>query len=583
MVRMLWLATLLTLGLCFSPISFALSKITASVDKNPVTVKESVVLTIVANDDVESNALDTSALLTDFIVGRTSVSSQTSMVNFNTTRTTTWQTVLIPRRMGNITIPALTIENQQTDPITLTVLDANDPAASQQRDVFITAQVSNTEVYVQQMLTLTVNIHIGAELKRGSLTEPELEGATIVQVGKDTESDTRVNGKRYRVITRTFSVTPQQSGEFVLRSPMFSGEIMMQSGRRSSFMSFGESKAISVLGDEVPITVKPMPASFSGHWLPSELLTLHEEWQPDASSGDVFRVGEPITRTITLTAVGVSEEQLPDIELTTPQGIKVYPDQQSTHANAANGRHVSQAVSNFAIVVSRPGQYTLPALEIPWFNTVTKRIEKATLPAKTIDVVAGEFTGAFQPEQGNTAPIASVDANSNPLTGSASSTSTTPVKVYQAHWLQWVFMSLWIATSLAWVTTELIRRARKNRQSGQVSAKNIPVSNAQLALIAACQQQDGHKAIGLLVAWFNQVNHTVGQFTDTQGKAVETIAELKQVSQDQALNEAIDELQRYCFSGKESTWSGHQLIAAINRMTKQQQKSAGDTLPKLNP
>ncbi|REL26159.1 protein BatD [Thalassotalea euphylliae] len=580
---MLWLVTLITVGLCFSPTSLALSKITASVDKNPVTVKESVVLTIVADDDVDSNALDTSKLLADFIVGRTSVSSQTSMINFNTTRTTTWQTLLIPRRMGNITIPPLTIENQQTDPITLTVLDANDPAASQQRDVFITAQVSNTEVYVQQMLTLTVNIHIGAELKRGSLTEPELEGATIVQVGKDAESDTRVNGKRYRVITRTFSVTPQQSGEFVLRSPMFSGEIMMQSGRRNSFMSFGESKAISVLGDEVPITVKPMPASFSGHWLPSELLTLHEEWQPDTSSGEAFRVGEPITRTITLTAVGVSEEQLPDIELTAPQGIKIYPDQQTTHANAANGRHVSQAVSNFAIVISRPGQYTLPALEVPWFNTVTKRIEKAILPAKTIDVVAGEFAGAFPGEQGNTAPIASVDASSNPITGSAPSTSTAPVTVYQAHWLQWVFLSLWIATSLAWATTELTRRARKNSQSKQISEKNMPVSNAQLALIAACQQQDGHKAIGLLVAWFNQVNGASEQFIDEKGKAVETIAELKQVSQDTALNEAIDELQRYCFSGQACSWSGNALVSAINRISKQQQQKNADALPQLNP
>ena len=348
MVRIIWLTAILL----FAPLSHAITKLTATVDKNPVTVKESLVLTIVADDDVDSNALNTSALQKDFIVGRTSVSTQTSMVNFNTSRTTTWQTVLIPRRTGTAAIPSFTIEGVQSEPFQLTVVNESDPSASRQRDVFITAEVSNSEVYVQQMLTLTIHLHFAAELKRGSLTEPELTGATITQVGKDRESETRINGKRYRVISRTFAVTPQQSGDFMLRSPMFSGEIMVQSARRSNFLSFGESKAISVLGDELPIKVKPMPANFTGHWLPSELLTLHEEWQPASTD---YRVGEPITRTITLTAVGVSEEQLPDIELAETRGIKIYPDQQTTHANITNGRFVSQAVSNFAIVVSQAG------------------------------------------------------------------------------------------------------------------------------------------------------------------------------------------------------------------------------------
>ena len=45
--------------------SYALTKLTASVDKNPVIANESVVLTITADDDIDRNALDTSALLSD--------------------------------------------------------------------------------------------------------------------------------------------------------------------------------------------------------------------------------------------------------------------------------------------------------------------------------------------------------------------------------------------------------------------------------------------------------------------------------------------------------------------------------------
>ena len=46
----------------------ALAEVVASIDKNPVIANESFVLTISADDDIDSNALDTSALLNDFIV-----------------------------------------------------------------------------------------------------------------------------------------------------------------------------------------------------------------------------------------------------------------------------------------------------------------------------------------------------------------------------------------------------------------------------------------------------------------------------------------------------------------------------------
>ena len=65
-----------------------------------------------------------------------------------------------------------------------------------------------------------------------------------------------------------------------------------------------------MVGEDIKLNVKPIPIDYQGQWLPSELLSLHQEWQP---SPDEFKVGEPITRTITLTVAGLSEEQLPEI------------------------------------------------------------------------------------------------------------------------------------------------------------------------------------------------------------------------------------------------------------------------------
>ena len=99
--------------------SWAFTNVTATVDKNPVVANESFVLTVTADDDVDTTAFDTSALTRDFSVGRTSVSSPTSMINYQTTRNTKWTTVLIARKPGRYQIPPLSIAGNYTQAIDL--------------------------------------------------------------------------------------------------------------------------------------------------------------------------------------------------------------------------------------------------------------------------------------------------------------------------------------------------------------------------------------------------------------------------------------------------------------------------------
>jgi hypothetical protein len=61
---------------------------------------EAIRLTVTADGSADRDAFDSSPLLKDFLVGRTSVSSQTSIVNFDTKRTTVWTTTLFPRKEG---------------------------------------------------------------------------------------------------------------------------------------------------------------------------------------------------------------------------------------------------------------------------------------------------------------------------------------------------------------------------------------------------------------------------------------------------------------------------------------------------
>ncbi|GLX81263.1 BatD family protein [Thalassotalea eurytherma] len=550
--------------------SLAVNNVTATIDRNPVIKGESFILEIVADDDADSDALDTSALLTDFIVGRTSVSSQTSMINFKTTRSTRWSTVLIAKRTGEFVIPALKIDDKYTQPITVKVLSPQDSGQAVNRDLFITNEISNTELYVQQNVTLTVKLHFAANLKRGSLSEPQLASAIIKQLGQDKESDAIINGRRFRVIERTYTISPQQSGDFTLKSPLFSGEVQLQtSGGRSSFFSFGETKSVSVIGEDINLTVMPIPDSANGQWLPAELLAVHDEWQP---TPEEFKVGEPITRTMTITAAGLSEEQLPKIELAEVPGLKIYPDQASLHTSMKQSRLVSQKVQSFAVVASKPGTYKIPAFEVPWWNAVTNRQEVARIEAQEITVLPNP-NGVTTVPTFNTVeqPLSEPQA---PINQSQPRQPVTVVE-YKTPWLQWLFLALWLGTCLLWFVSAKFKKSKKAKE--QTIPKNV--NEYYLQLLSACKQGNGERVMSLLVPWLNlklTQEHSNKPPITNLAQATQTIDNL-------AFTEALNELQQAYYGKTQQTWNGKALFNALQQVQKSAISSNNDQSLRLNP
>lgn len=565
------LLTLLTFVVSSS--ALALSSVSASIDANPVMSNESIVLTVVANDSVERDALDTSPLLTDFMIARSEVSSQTSIVNFNTSKTTRWQIVLIPRKKGNLTIPSLSINGYQSQAINVEVIEPGSKGSPVQQDIFISAELSSHDVYVQQLITLTVKLHVGVQLQRGSLTEPSLPGATIEQIDKDQESNGIVNGKRYRIIERTYAITPEKSGDLTLDTPMFSGDIMVQSQRRSGFLSFGETKPVNVLGEQLALKVRPIPDSFpvdaNNSWLPSELLTLHQEWQPQPSE---FFVGEPITRTITLTAAGLGKAQLPQLVMNAPAGLKIYPDQAELHSSFTKERLISQKRQNFALVASRAGDYELPKMTIAWWNTVTNQYQQAILPAQTIKVKANP--NAAQVATATNTPAA-IENSTGRISESNSALVAKPIIIEKSSNLQWLFLILWLLTAFAWMShVWYLKRASKTSKQTVKSA-----NNHYLELMAACKKNQAEQALKLILPWLN----TLSQQQDNI--EITTLSDAIAQVNNQLFTCAIEEIQQHLYGKKTSndSWLGENLLKAIQQVNNSGIQCEHNTGFTLNP
>ena len=143
--------------------------------------------------------------------------------------------------------------------------------------------------------------------------------------------------------------------------------------RQPDFRDFFGSrmtKTKRVLSKEITLNVKPAPTSFTGkNWLAAEKLELNQEW-----SGDIqqMKVGEPLTRTLTLQGVGTTVGQLPELSaIKTDANLKAYPDQPVLNEQKLADGITASRQEKIALIPSTAGKHVLPAIEIPWFNTKT--------------------------------------------------------------------------------------------------------------------------------------------------------------------------------------------------------------------
>ena len=591
------------LTLLLSTAAYAdVNSLEATIDRNPVMLDEAIRLTVTADGSADRDAFDSSPLLKDFVVGRTSVSSQTSIVNFDTKRTTVWTTTLFPRKEGTFTIPSLTIEGKSTKPIQVKVIPVQEQS-NVARDYFVTTDIDVKEAYLNQQLLYTVKLFLSSNIERGSLQAPEMQNAEITQLGEDKQYTDIVNGRRYQIIERQFAVVPQASGEFTLRGPIFTGEVMA-ANTNQRFGFFNRTQQINRVGPDITVNIKPIPQGIDYPWLPSEMVRVDEEWP----QGDSFVAGEPVTRIVTLTALGVVEEQLPDIPEFYPPNFKLYPDQSNTTTVEKDQSLISQRQTSLAIIPTQPGNFVLPEITIPWFNTLTQQTEYATIPARSITVApASGANNANTPNSLDTPSMSSASnediqndipstatqpnasaSNENKPLDSASSKVNTDENT-QLNWMvTGALLVLFVIALTGWLVT--YRKLKKAQFMGpgithRTGSAQRPHSYAQWDekaqfqnLMSVIKAKDTRLLTSALKQWINAL---------TSGKA--------QLSQFEGINTSVNELYALRFSANKADAStqSKQVMKALDKLSHEaklarsewKQKSEGNnnTLSALYP
>lgn len=544
------------LPLCFYFLLFChasnAANLTTEVDRSIIGADETLQLTVRLDERVSFSGPDFSPLQQNFEIISQMRTNQFRNVNGRSESWTEWSFVLAPNREGQVILPSLSYEGAISDVITITVNPANQAANGEVPSVFIETKIDKDIAYVQEQILLSFSIHIAQS--EGNLSDINMEELQLPDAVTELLSENtlrrNISGRSYYVKEIIFAIYPQQSTVLEIPSLLFA--LTTSRGNRGwndQFrMNRGELRRLR--SDAKTINIDPKPNSYSyNDWIPATNVTIEESW---SDSPDTFKVGEPITRTVTLTAEGLTAAQLPPLPDQSSTSLKIYTDQpQQTDEKGPSGI-TGRRIESMAIVPTKAGTLTLPAVELGWWDTNTQQQRIARLSSRQISVASASITGA------NIAPAAIAPSNTSfPV-------ETEALVVFVWPWMLATALcaTLAIGFLIAWLQAKKQRRPTIDPQARQHATS---VKNAADAVRRSCSNNDPLAAREALIQWAQLY------WRDSRLTGLQTVANR---SQHKGLARELDLLDKTLYRTNENNhWQGEALWKVLHNFRKQQHRN----------
>jgi len=514
--------------------------VSVSLDRDRIVQGETVTLVIQTNNPQQNLDPSLDALLEDFVLLDRRSETQMSIVNGQQSAVMRLLITLEPKREGELLIPALKFGQQSTQAMKVVVEAAPELPEGEMPPVFIELEVDPQEGphYVHAQLRLTVRVFYLANLTEAAITPPEPTNAAVRLLDEVPFQADR-GGQRYRVLERHYALFPERSGPLQIPAMTLTGRLVERRSDRLWQPSV-RGRRIEASSEALKLEVLPRPASFTGdHWLPARQLQVSQ----NISASDSPTVGEPVTRTVIIDAVGLEENMLTEPQWPEIPGARIYPDQPQG-ITRDDGRWVlGHKEFRYAVVPEQAGDLVLPELKLEWWDTVNNRQQTAVLPEQRLNIApsALQIAEPVAPAVSQTVKVS--DLQTSGFSGQGES----------ALWrgLTLVFAVLWLATMFLWL---------RGRQTGPkpvspAERRNQAESTLLKDFQRACEQSDAGQARHALSRWLKQFGPA-----GLRGSVVEFARE----SDDTVLASHLRELDAVGFQAEAgSNWDGPATWAAF--------------------
>jgi hypothetical protein len=426
------------------------AELSATVDRREIAMGETLRLTLMGDAGEQPAEIDLTPLNNDWEILSRSSATNARFINGQNQITRTLEMELGPLREGALSVPSLTAGGRRTTPLAIRV-NPEPIVAAGDALVLFEASVDRPAVYVQAELMVTVTLQQAINLDGGEISAFDVPDAVVEQLERRS-FQRRLGNRTWLVTELRYAIYPQKSGILTIPAVGFTAR-EVQTGR--SLLGARLGRRIRMASTPIEIQVRGVPSSFPGEvWLPARSLRLEEDWSLDPKT---LTVGDSTTRTMTLIANGLQGNQLPP--LNSVQGsfnvpeLKFYPDQESIDQTEVVTGLQGGRVQSEALVARASGEWDLPEIRVPWWNTETDSLSYAVLPRRTVVV----------------APGTSIEATLGPTTFDSDTLGATPTPL----WMWAIAGSGWLATlcllGLLLMTRRIRSAPKTNPSSGEVN------------------------------------------------------------------------------------------------------------------
>ncbi|EEZ88168.1 hypothetical protein VME_18780 [Vibrio harveyi 1DA3] len=167
---------------------------------------------------------------------------------------------------------------------------------------------------------------------------------------------------------------PQASGQFVIPPVAVGVQVSAPDGSKVAGMLYTQ-----------PIKFEAsMPSgllSDDSAWFTATKVSVDQKW---TMSNDELKVGDAITRTITINAQDSLSVLLPDLlSNDSTASYQAYPQPNRLDDKQTRGDYQSSRIEESVYVIQQGGEFTLPEHKFQWWNSKSKALEMVVIEGKT--------------------------------------------------------------------------------------------------------------------------------------------------------------------------------------------------------
>jgi hypothetical protein len=376
----------------------------------------------------------------------------------------------------------------------------------------------------------------------------ELDGA-IVTLSDDRPEhlNEQINGTTFAGIRRFYLIYPEQPGKFAVPSVTISVAYASQPPETT--------KANLNLPPLTFSATLPPEAQGLDYFLPTMQLTIRQQWSAPLTH---IRVGDSLSRTVVVTAQKMQAMLIPPLQLTAPEGVRVYPKNPDVESKKSPiGEFLAgERTERASYVFTKPGDYTLPAVEISWWDLSAQKLKTSKLSAIKIQVDAADsYVSELPPEP----PQAAAQTPQHPFR------DYLPVALKAALALLLLAIVVFLVYRLGPPLVGRITAARNRWNESEAAYWR--------RLNQALHRNNAAQSYALLLAWIRRAHGDIA------------LSEFLETDVDTQLDQQILALSQALYAPNAKTsWDGKLISTLLSRRRKLASPSvASNALPPLNP